>query len=142
VSGPAGAPGLPPEHYRTDSGMDVFDVVDDYGLGFFEGNALKYIVRAHKKGDFNGDIGKAIHYVEEIVNRLPQHRPGFIWEYAEFVDIPSSRVIEVFGLDVPLANAVKNILDAELLDSAQTAEYYYEAALTALRAALAMSPEL
>jgi hypothetical protein len=50
------------EHYQT---MDVqpSEFITKNGLGWCEGNAIKYICRHHAKGGRN-DIDKAIHYLQ------------------------------------------------------------------------------
>lgn len=142
MTGAAGALGTPPGHYASNSGLQPFDIIDDYLLDFYQGNALKYMLRAGKKGDFNGDLAKAIHYLEEVIARLPQHNTDFEYEFCPYVDITVDQVIESFDLTGPLANAVRDLLDSALIESPQTVEYYYQSAITALRAAIAMSPEL
>ena len=52
-----------PAHYQTATGMEVIDVIEAFGLGFNLGNAIKYILRAGKKGEFNVDLDKAIWYL-------------------------------------------------------------------------------
>ncbi len=44
------------------------DVIDEYGLGFYLGNVLKYILR--EKNDKLEDIDKAIHYLELYKERV------------------------------------------------------------------------
>lgn len=56
-------------HYQF--AMDAWDVVQAYGLGFFDGNALKYVMRARHKGDRLTDLLKAQHYLEVEI-RLAQ----------------------------------------------------------------------
>ena len=60
-----------PSHY-TDGGIETIDFIRAKlgGEGFRSyclGNALKYISRAGKKGDFREDIQKAITYLEWLV---------------------------------------------------------------------------
>lgn len=45
--------------------------------GFLLGNAIKYLARAGKKGDFNEDIAKAHHYLEKLleVSAAPKSEP-------------------------------------------------------------------
>jgi len=49
-------------HYR-DHKIQPWDIIDEYGLNFYEGNILKYLLR--KKGDRKEDLGKLIHYAEK-----------------------------------------------------------------------------
>lgn len=60
--------GRPPSHYATESGLDPFQVIDAFGLDYFEGNALKYLLRWRKKGGI-ADLRKAQHYIEELIQR-------------------------------------------------------------------------
>lgn len=67
MSTSAGEPGRPPEHYRGD-GMQPFDVIDAFGLDFYEGNAVKYLLRWRRKGGID-DLHKARHYIDEVIAR-------------------------------------------------------------------------
>ncbi len=52
-------------HYK---GLDIqpWDAIAAWGLDYFEGNALKYIVRWKYKGGIE-DLKKAQHYIEKII---------------------------------------------------------------------------
>lgn len=64
-----GSVGTPPLHYLSDTGaMQPFDIVDAFGLDFYEGNALKYLLRWRQKGGVQ-DLKKAKHYIEELIQR-------------------------------------------------------------------------
>lgn len=52
------------DHYSK-HGIQPWDVIDDYGLDFYEGNALKYLLR--RKGDRVEDLQKAIHYLQKEI---------------------------------------------------------------------------
>ena len=62
-----------PSHYTTGK-IEVIDFIDDKGLGFCLGNAVKYIVRAGKKDPAKTveDLQKAAwylnHYIELLIN--------------------------------------------------------------------------
>ncbi len=57
-----------PEHYQS-NGMEVIDVIEAFDLGFHRGNAIKYILRAGKKGAALEDLKKARWYLDrEIEN--------------------------------------------------------------------------
>ena len=62
-----------PSHY-TDGKIEVIDFIEDKGLNFHRGNAVKYISRAGKKNPEKEieDIQKAIWYLEREVKRLTQ----------------------------------------------------------------------
>lgn len=49
------------DHY--DRAVDAFDVIDAYGLDFYAGNVVKYVMRAGRK-DGLADLLKAEHYLE------------------------------------------------------------------------------
>lgn len=54
-------------HYKGYK-FQVWDIVDEYGLNYYEGNALKYLLR--RKGDRVEDLQKAIHYLEKEISNL------------------------------------------------------------------------
>ena len=55
-----------PTHYNMGS-IEVIEVIDDWGLGFELGNAVKYIGRAGHKGKKTEDLRKAIWYIEREI---------------------------------------------------------------------------
>ena len=60
-----------PSHY-TDGKIEVIDFIEDKGLNFHRGNAVKYIARAGKK-DKNKEIEelkKAVWYINREIKRL------------------------------------------------------------------------
>ena len=56
-----------PSHYNVD-GYEVIDIIDAFGLNFNMGNALKYLLRADRKGNKEQDINKAIWYLQREIN--------------------------------------------------------------------------
>ena len=61
-------------HYK-DKGVQPWDVIDDCfahaeGVGFYKGNAIKYIMRAGSKGPAREDYEKAVHYLEKLLEIL------------------------------------------------------------------------
>ncbi len=56
-----------PPHY-TVNGIEVIDVIDAFKLNFNMGNALKYLLRADRKGNKEQDINKAIWYLQREIN--------------------------------------------------------------------------
>lgn len=54
-------------HYQGGD-MQPVDVIDAFHLDFYEGNAIKYILR-HGKKNGKEDLLKAIHYIEMIIER-------------------------------------------------------------------------
>ena len=56
-----------PKHYQGKN-LEAIDVIEDFNLNFCLGNAVKYILRAGKKGDWQEDLRKAIWYLRREVN--------------------------------------------------------------------------
>lgn len=52
-----------PTHYQWQI-FEVIDIIDDFKLNFNLGNAVKYLLRADKKGNKVTDLQKAIWYIE------------------------------------------------------------------------------
>jgi rRNA processing protein Krr1/Pno1 len=59
-----------PPHYKTASGLEAIDVIEAFGLGFSLGNAIKYILRAGKKGDRIEDLEKSRWYLTREIERV------------------------------------------------------------------------
>lgn len=59
-----------PSHY-TDGRIEVIDFIEDKGLGFHLGNAVKYIARAGKKDPDKAveDLEKARWYLDREISR-------------------------------------------------------------------------
>lgn len=53
-------------HYASE--LQHWDVIEDYGIGYLEGCASKYVTRARKKNGLQ-DVDKAIHYVEKLIEK-------------------------------------------------------------------------
>lgn len=61
-----------PTHYHSESGIEVIDAIEAWGLGFSLGNAIKYIARSGRKDPDKAvqDLQKAIWYIQrDIANR-------------------------------------------------------------------------
>lgn len=58
-----------PEHCKGNK-YEAIDIIDDYQLGFNLGNAVKYILRAGKKGDTLEDLKKAKWYIKHEICKL------------------------------------------------------------------------
>ncbi|MFF8406955.1 DUF3310 domain-containing protein [Streptomyces sp. NPDC015684] len=56
-----------PDHYRG-AGMQPFDIINAFGLDFYEGNALKYLLRWRKKNGIE-DLCKARTYIQLLIDR-------------------------------------------------------------------------
>jgi hypothetical protein len=57
-----------PAHYNM-GGIEVIDAIEAWGLGFHDGNAVKYIARANHKGKRDEDLRKAIWYLERLLGK-------------------------------------------------------------------------
>lgn len=53
------------DHYKQFQ-YETWDVIDDWKLGYFDGNAVKYLSRWRHKGGVE-DLRKAIHYIEKLI---------------------------------------------------------------------------
>ena len=58
-----------PDHYNTGR-VEVIDAIEDWNLGFNDGNAIKYIARHQHKGESIQDIEKAIWYLKRHLDNL------------------------------------------------------------------------
>lgn len=63
----------PPSHYRgahpEDDGIQPWDVIDAFGLDYYTGNVLKYLLRAGKKdiAPRLDDLKKARNYINKAI---------------------------------------------------------------------------
>ena len=53
-------------HYKTKA-IQPWEVIERNQMGFFDGNALKYIMRYGEKNGVE-DLRKAIHYIEKLID--------------------------------------------------------------------------
>jgi translation initiation factor 2B subunit (eIF-2B alpha/beta/delta family) len=58
-----------PKHYQG-NGIEVIDIIEAFELNFSLGNAIKYILRADKKGNKKQDLEKAIWYLNNELNKF------------------------------------------------------------------------
>ena len=58
-----------PDYYKGTNGMQVFDIIDAYGLDFYLGNVVKYVCRAGKKegNTKRKDLEKARAYLNRVL---------------------------------------------------------------------------
>lgn len=59
-----------PAHYAEGRKFEPIDVIEDWGLGFCLGNAVKYISRAGRKEDYLNDLEKAKWYLEREIKKV------------------------------------------------------------------------
>lgn len=117
MAGEAGKVGTPPTHYAGE-GLQPFDVIDAYGLGFYDGNALKYLLRWDKKGSPLGDLNKALHYIQELIIRWEKSGEVRSWpEIAFDADTLPENVAIAFGLTGKVSEAVFYLLHWRLCGS-------------------------
>ncbi len=53
-------------HYQTE--YQVWDFTEKHGLGHLEACIIKYLCRWRTKGNVVGDLEKAIHYVDKLID--------------------------------------------------------------------------
>jgi len=64
-----------PEHYN--SNWDIGEFIYKHGLGFFEGNIIKYVCRYQKKGGIE-DLRKAQDYISKLIALENQKDSGVV----------------------------------------------------------------
>lgn len=61
------------QHYRV-SALQPWDIIESWGLNFWQGNVVKYVLRApHKAG--REDFEKAKHYIEYLIENYDRLFP-------------------------------------------------------------------
>jgi len=88
------------DHYQRR--IQPWDVIDEYGLDYYEGNAIKYILRW--KGDRVEDLKKAIHYLEKEIELYEESEKEAPWglfmtdeEREEAVNTASREPLDVYN---------------------------------------------
>lgn len=89
VPPPANATQVGGEHYKK-MGVQVWDVVDtwplDQRVGYYRGNALKYLMRMGSKDQSAQEIAKGKHYMEKLLEVL-SGEPSAVSSVAELQPI-------------------------------------------------------
>ena len=62
-----------PAHY-TFGKIEVIDAIEDWSLGFHEGNVVKYVARAKHKGDELENLQKGAWYLNRRIEQLKKER--------------------------------------------------------------------
>lgn len=62
------------DHYLKHK-IQIWDIVEEYELGFFTGGVLKYLLRAGSKGSRLEDFKKARHYLDKVIE-IEERRDG------------------------------------------------------------------
>ncbi len=65
-----------PSHYHAQSGVEVIDAVEAWGLGFCLGNVIQYVARWQQKGGVS-DLEKAKRYIDMRINQLEGREPNY-----------------------------------------------------------------
>ena len=94
-----------PDHY-TAGGIEVIDIIEDWGLGFHLGNALKYVCRGDLKGTPLLDLQKAEWYFLRASKLLPQE---LITRPVNNIKIKSVHVTTAKDLTGPRAKIVQEL---------------------------------
>jgi len=55
-----------PKHYNIGT-IEVINIIDDWELGFYEGNIVKYVMRSKYKGKQVQDLEKAKWYLDRLL---------------------------------------------------------------------------
>jgi hypothetical protein len=58
-----------PAHYNAGS-IEAIDVIDDWQLGFCDGNVVKYLCRSKHAGEQLSDLRKARWYLDRLITKL------------------------------------------------------------------------
>lgn len=66
----------PPHYGGGENQYEVIKVIEDQGLGFCAGNAVKYLLRAPHKGSMLEDLQKAQWYIYRA-SQNDEHSPSF-----------------------------------------------------------------
>lgn len=102
------ADGRTPGHYQGKSGMQPFDIIDAFRLGFYDGNFVKYLIRWKQKNGLE-DLSKARRYLDLVINRArdePRTTGIRVASLADAVDVISG----AFALDNPETSAIGYVL--------------------------------
>lgn len=60
-----------PKHYNSGK-IEVIDAIEDWNMGFCDGNVVKYVARHKLKGKPIEDLKKAKWYLERLIQQYEQ----------------------------------------------------------------------
>ena len=60
-----------PKHYNTGK-IEVIDAIEEWKMGFCDGNVIKYVARHKHKGNPVEDLKKAKWYLERLIQQYEQ----------------------------------------------------------------------
>jgi len=91
-----------PDHYKGDRQYEPIAVIEDWGLNYRLGNALKYLSRNGRKPgeDPREGLRKAIWYLEREIESLDKPSP-----YTPPADVQYEDVLEYYGQSIDLDEA-------------------------------------
>lgn len=92
------------EHYKKHKGLQPWNIIDAYGLNYYEGNILKYLLR--DKTNRMEDLQKLIHYAEkELENISPMPDAIDQVEITTFGDKTTQHIApEGFDFEEPISD--------------------------------------
>lgn len=64
-----------PKHYNTGK-IEVIDAIEEWNMGFCDGNVIKYVARHKHKGKPIEDLKKAKWYLERLIKQYEQEKPS------------------------------------------------------------------
>ena len=62
-----------PKHYNTGK-IEVIDAIEEWEMGFCDGNVIKYVARHKHKGKPIEDLKKAKWYLERLIQQYEQEK--------------------------------------------------------------------
>ena len=62
-----------PKHYNTGK-IEVIDAIEEWEMGFCDGNVIKYVARHRHKGKPIEDLKKAKWYLERLIQQYEQEK--------------------------------------------------------------------
>lgn len=83
-----------PSHYAEGREFETIDVIEDWGLGYHLGNAVKYISRAGRKDDILQDLRKAQWYLNREIENLELEEAEVDGTLYELVEEKEDRIID------------------------------------------------
>tara|TARA_Y100001970_G_scaffold91895_2_gene116031 strand:+ start:3291 stop:3560 length:270 start_codon:yes stop_codon:yes gene_type:complete len=75
-----------PGHYNMGK-IEVIDAIDDWELGFYEGNIIKYIARSKHKGNRAQDLQKARWYLDRLIAIERKHNEKQLLQEKDDADL-------------------------------------------------------
>jgi hypothetical protein len=78
-------------HYRDGGGLQHWDLIDEYRVGYYEGCASKYVTRWKKKNGLE-DLKKASHYLRKLYER--RAGLGFQEQVLRRPDVPTGVILQ------------------------------------------------